>query len=421
VIIYPQKLEEMVLFFEVSALGVTIALVIVLVRMKVNLGIVMLSATFIMALFGKLLPVIVVKIMLDALSNPQTIELMLIIIGITALGHLLKVTGKLNEIITNLRDIVNDVRLLIALIPALVGLLPVPGGAVMSAPLIEQIGNEAGLDRDLLATANIIFRHINSYAFPMSTGIILMSSISGIGVSEFLRFNIPIIIIIMIFAFFYIFRKVKPVKIRREKAKPETILRLLISLLPFMIVITMGLVFHTYFPLALLMGILYVVILPEKDSTYVRLVKTRLLAILNGVKWDMVFAMAGVMVFKDVVAATGFLNEISELMVDKGVPLFIMAILFPFIAGIITGNNGAAIGLTAPLFLSMLPEGINAVPYYYLIFIGSSAGYITSPFHMCLVLTVEYYKASLPNVLRQVAFVCSWIIAASLMRFAMLI
>ena len=62
-IIYPQKLEEMVLFFEVSALGVTIALVIVLVRMKVNLGIVMLSATFIMALFGKLLPVIVVKIM----------------------------------------------------------------------------------------------------------------------------------------------------------------------------------------------------------------------------------------------------------------------------------------------------------------------------------------------------------------------
>ncbi|NLZ90455.1 MAG: DUF401 family protein, partial [Clostridiales bacterium] len=90
-------------------------------------------------------------------------------------------------------------------------------------------------------------------------------------------------------------------------------------------------------------------------------------------------------------------------------------------AGIITGNNGAAIGLTAPLFLSMLPEGINAVPYYYLIFIGSSAGYITSPFHMCLVLTVEYYKASLPNVLRQVAFICSWIIAASLMRFAMLI
>lgn len=82
-----------------------------------------------------------------------------------------------------------------------------------------------------------------------------------------------------------------------------------------------------------------------------RLVKTRLLAILNGVKWDMVFAMAGVMVFKDVVAATGFLNEISELMVDKGVPLFIMAILFPFIAGIITGNNGAAIGLTAPLFV----------------------------------------------------------------------
>ncbi|MGI6113751.1 MAG: DUF401 family protein [Mahellales bacterium] len=419
---YPSKgLEEMALLFGVFALAATIVLVIVLVRMKAKLGIVMLCASFFMALLGRLLPVTVVKIMLDALSNPQTIELMLIIIGITALGHLLKVTGKLNEIITNLRNVINDARILTALIPALVGLLAVPGGAVMSAPLIEQIGSEAGLDKDSLATSNIIFRHINSFAYPMSTGMILISSISGIDVTEYLRFNIPIIMIIMVFAFFYIFRKLKPAKIKKEKPKPRTILRLFISILPFTIIVTMGLVFQVYFPLAILAGILYVVFLPEKDSTYGPLVKDRLLAARNGVKWDMVFAMAGVMVFKDVVAATGFLNEISVFLVDKGAPLFVLAVLFPFIAGMITGNNSAAIGLTAPLFLLMLPEGINAVPYYNLIFIGSSTGYIASPFHMCLVLTVEYYKASLPSVLRQVAFICSWIIAASLIRFAMLI
>jgi hypothetical protein len=409
------------LFLGVTALSATIILVTVLVRMRIKLGIIMLSAALLMALFGRFSPITVINTVVISITDPETIRLMLIIIGITALGYLLKATGNLEDIITNLREVISDVRILIALIPALVGLLAVPGGAIMSAPLIEQMGDETGLDRDSLATANIIFRHIYTYTFPMSTGIILISSISGIDVIEFLKFNIPIMIFTIPLAFIYIFRKIKPIKTKKNKAEPEMILRLLISLLPFIIIITMGLVFNIYFPLAIFTGILYVVFSTKTNTGYIDTIKSRLLVAFKGIKWDMVFAIAGVMFFKDIVAVTGFLNEISLFLVDTGIPLFILAILFPLISGLIMGNNSAAIGLSAPLFLSIIPTGINPIPYYNLIYIASSTSYIISPFHLCLVLTTEYYNASLHNVLKQVALVGSWIIVAALIRFAIMV
>ena len=409
------------MFLGVSALSATIVLVIVLVRMRIKLGIVMISGAILMSLFGRLPPTTIINTIVLSITNQETIKLMLIIMGITSVGHLLKVTGSLDEIISNLRVVIRDVRILIALIPALVGLLAVPGGAIMSAPLIEQMGDETGLDKDSLATANIVFRHIYTYTFPMSTGIILISSISGINVIEFLKFNIPIMIITMPLAFIYIFRKIEPVKTKKKRAKPEMLLKLLISLLPFIIIITMSLVFYIYFPLAIFTGILYVIFLTKTNNGYIDTIKSRLLVTFEGIKWDMVFAIAGVMFFKDIVAVTGFLNEISSFLTDAGIPLFVLAILFPLISGLITGNNNAAIGLSAPLFLSIIPAGISPIPYYNLIYIASSTSYITSPFHLCLLLTTEYYKASLHNVLKQVALVGSWIITVALIRFAMIV
>ena len=269
----------------VLALLSTILLVIFLLRKKIKLGIVMLGGALLMALFGRLPPVTVLQTLAFSFTSPETIKLVLAVIGITSLGALLKATGMLDEMILNFRELVQDVRLLIALIPALVGLLAVPGGAVMSAPLLEKMGAEIGLDRDSLAAANVIFRHINTYAFPTSPGMILISSISGIDITEFLKFNIPIMVVIMPLAFFYVFRGLAPGGRKGEKGKVElrSLLRLLLSLFPFIIIILLGLVFKIYFPLAILLGGLYVVFLPGKEAPYLASVKERFRIALGGI------------------------------------------------------------------------------------------------------------------------------------------
>ncbi len=407
----------------VFALLSTIALVIFLVRKKMKLGLVMLSGALLMALLGGLPPAAVLQTLVRSITSYETIRLVLVIIGITSLGYLLKATGIMDEMLVNFRVLIGDVRLLMALIPALVGLLAVPGGAVMSAPLIEKMGAEAGLDRDSLATANIVFRHINTYAFPTSTSIILIASVTGIDITEFLKFNIPLLVLVMPLAFFYIFRGIKPMggTEERGRVKLRNIMGLFISLFPFIVIILLGIVFRIYFPLALLTGILYVILLPGKDRQYWASIKERFLITLRGIKWDMVLAIVGVVIFKDIVAATGFLEEISQYLVDRGAPQLLLVILFPALAGLITGNNSAAIGLTTPLFLSLIPAAAATSPYYNLVYIAAAVGYIISPFHMCLVLTIEYYRASMPRVIKEVAFISSWILAAALIRFALLV
>lgn len=409
------------MFIGVIALSITVILIIVLIKFKVRLGIVMLCGAIIMSLFARLPVAIIFDSFTLSVTDPETVKLMLMVAGLTAVGYLMKFTGNLDEIIDNLRIVISDVRVLISLIPALIGLLAVTGGAVMSAPLIKRLGDEGGLDKNEIATANIVFRHINAFITPMSTGLILMSSVSDIGIMKFIKFNIPIMIIVVPLMFLYIFRNVKPAKIKRGKITVKMFIRLFVSLLPFIIIITLGIGFHVYFPLAFLIGILHVIFSTKTNSDYLNMVKGRASAAFKGIKWDMVFSAAAVMIFKDIVTVTGFLNEISIFLTEMGVPLAVLAVLFPLIAGLVIGNSNAAIGLSIPLFLTIIPAGINVVPYYNLIFIAAAIGYISSPLHLCTLLTVEYYNASLHSVLKQVALFGLGVLAVALLRFAILV
>jgi hypothetical protein len=93
------------LLLAVLALLSTILLVIFLLRKKIKLGIVMLGGALLMALFGRLPPVTVLQTLAFSFTSPETIKLVLAVIGITSLGALLKATGMLDEMILNLLEL----------------------------------------------------------------------------------------------------------------------------------------------------------------------------------------------------------------------------------------------------------------------------------------------------------------------------
>ena len=401
----------------VMALLTAIIIIITLVRMKFKLGFVMLSGAIIIAVFGRLHPINFANIVLHSVISIETVRVVLVIIGITALGHLLKATGNLDDIIDSLKAVISDIRILLVIIPALMGLMAVPGGAIMSAPLIEKMGDELGLDRASLTTINVVFRHICTYLYPICAGYILITSMTNISAIKFIKFNIPVLVLTMTMTFKYIFHSIKPTRTEKIKPNPRTIIKLVFNFSPFIIILLSALVFKVNFALAILIGILYVMFLTKREPNYADSIKNRMLISIKGIKWDIVLAIVGIMIFKDIVSVTGFLDEISLYLVRTGTPLFVLAIMFPLIAGFITGNNSAAIGLTVPLFLQIIPQGVNPVPYYNLIYVSTVTGHIFSPFHPCLILTAEYYNTSLNNVLKQVTIICSWIIVAALIEF----
>lgn len=406
-----------ILLLGIFALFVSITVIIVLLRMKVCMAISMVSGFIIIAVFARFHFDMIVRIAWESLSNRETVRLIVVTAGITGLGHILKVVGSLDSITFNLKATFFDLRIIIAIIPALVGILVVPGGAIISAPLIEQFGYDINMDKNSLASANIIFRHINSYISPLSSGMILISSITSIDIREFIKFNIPLMILVMPIAFLYIFRGVETIKLNNKGDRIRPVIGLIKHLSPFIIIILSNLILGLSFQLSILLGILYIILFARGKSYSDTTIIGRLHAVITGIKLDMIFALVGIMAFKDMVAASGYLDEISLLLVRMGIPILMLVFIFPFMVGLIIGNTCASIGLTVPIFLPLIPAGASGIPYYCLIYSASVTSYLLSPFHLCLILTIEYFKASFLDVIKKVGVVGFFVTVLSFLRF----
>ncbi|MEF8874021.1 MAG: DUF401 family protein, partial [Candidatus Thermoplasmatota archaeon] len=110
----------------------------------------------------------------------ETLEVVAIIVQIVFLGFLYKDSEQVMRLIDELRALVPDRRMVVASIPAIFGLMPMPGGAYVSAPMIEDEADALELDGREKTFLNLWWRHIWFWIYPLSMGLILVSRISDI-------------------------------------------------------------------------------------------------------------------------------------------------------------------------------------------------------------------------------------------------
>ena len=98
----------------------------------------------------------------------------------------------IKKLVKSLRTIFSQGGTL-ALIPAVYGLMPVPGGALLSAPMIDEEGNKYHLTKDQKNFLNIWFRHIWFPIFPVSSAMLLIvsSDFSNIDIYELILADFP--------------------------------------------------------------------------------------------------------------------------------------------------------------------------------------------------------------------------------------
>jgi len=79
-----------------------------------------------------------------------------------------------------------------------------------------------------------------------------------------------------------------------------------------------------------------------------------------------------------------------------------IAVVFalPFIVGLISGFNPAAVAITFPIVVA--PMAVADPRFIAFAFASGFAGVMLSPAHMCLVLTVQHFKADFGRVLGMV-------------------
>ena len=166
---------------ELLKLGSVLFLLIFFIKKKIPVGISLLAGAILVGiLFGMSLSRIL-RESVSAAVDGQTLRLLAMVILIIFFGNLLRLIENMRDLAKALESLVKNTKIVLMILPATIGLLPMPGGALMSAPMVEEVGARKGLSPEIKTTMNYWFRHVWEYCFPLYHGIILSAGILGVG------------------------------------------------------------------------------------------------------------------------------------------------------------------------------------------------------------------------------------------------
>ena len=367
-------------------IGFFLSMLILLVLSQKNLGIAMFAGAIVLGIFFA--PESLPSKIWESITDPRTIFLAGIVSLIPVIGGVLNETGQMDRLISNMRV---GRKLFLMLSPALVGLLPMPGGALLSAPLIDKAGAEIPYEKK--AGINIWFRHILYLVYPLSTDLIVSTMVAGIGLYQ----PIPFLSLFLLFSiflgyFFFLGEKLEKMNYERKFSMRE--------LLPPLAILFMAPILDLILEETL--------ILPTRETaTFIAVSISLTFAILIGklnlmqlyrivIKakpWNFAFMMMGIMVFLGVFKGLGVFDLFMNVLITPDM-LFGIA----FLLGFVTGRIVTPAGIIFPIYL--MKFGQISLPVFALMYFGIFLGYIITPVHPCVSLTLALFKVDLKNYLR---------------------
>ena len=351
------------------------------------------------------------KIILVSMVEAQSISLVLIVAVILVLSKLMNDCGQLDRIVTTFSRVIHSTKAVTLIMPALIGLLPMPGGALFSAPMVESAAKRAGLKPEEKAAINYWFRHIWEYWWPMYPGVVLAVSLLGVPAWKFILFQFPLTLITVGVGMIFIGRLVsykdenvveksgsanKWNDFRRE-VRPIT---LIILAIPGVKIVELILGRHlpsltaVFVGLALCMGwVIY-----QNHIKFGQVVK----AVMSKSTGGMIMLILGIMAFKGVLVDSQAVAEIQLEMGRYGIPPLLIICLVPFLSGMVTGIAVGFVGASFPLVVPLLSglQGIDYLSHASLAYAFGYMGMMLSPVHLCLLVTKDYFSASLIRTYR---------------------
>ncbi len=382
------------------ALSFSIITILICIYLKINIGLTMFTGAVALGLLAGLSPAGFFGVIIEGLWDSITIMLIISILLLGILGHILKTTGAMAEIILNLTAIISNIRIIAAAMPMLIGMLAVPGGAMLSAPLCAEVGTRLDVSPVRQAVINNWFRHVLYFIFPLFPSLIIASELSGVSLGRFFIHNLPLTIIGTIFGFLFLLRGYKQLEEFEDVVFSWTkAVQLLESISPLVLILILVVVFNIYFPLVLLAGITLALLnyLPQegRGREIVRRLQTM---VLPGIKFPVVLVIAGIMIYKEMLSRTGVISDMTNLVLELGIPVLVLIAVISFLVGMLTGDNSASVVILFPLFMPLIPAGGTVfTAYLAFLYAGSTAGHIISPAHPCFSLTKEYYAVEIKD------------------------
>lgn len=381
-----------------------------LVSKKVNIGYsLMIGATLLSLLNGRNISYIF-NVFLRTFSESTTITLALTIALITVLGHLMEKYLILDRMITALEQMLRSAKATILIAPAIIGTLLVTGGALMSCPVVNTLGDRLDISKDKRASINLIFRHALYFFFPLSPTIILAAEIGEYELWDFIKLQFPIAVAMYIFGYFFYLRKYHEPKLEKIELKQyfKVIGEFTLYSSPILVSLFGVFIFNLPFYISLVIGILVAIIInlydKSKDDKY-NINENIFITMYKGLKPSMVIAVIGIMIFKNVV------NDFEELFVflnnllDKGIPIEMLILISAALISFPLASTQPSIAILYPMILPLATTPHIKLLYAMFIYVSGFMFYYISPLHMCQVLTLEYFEVKIKDLYKNYIYI----------------
>jgi integral membrane protein (TIGR00529 family) len=389
-------------------------LILFAIKRRFSLGSAFILGALVLGLvFGLGLVAIMLSIW-EAIVHPKTLSLSAVVSLILVLSHTMEVTEQMQRLLERFRGLLRQPGLNLITFPALIGLLPMPGGAIFSAPMVKSLGSAQRMSDAQLSYVNYWFRHIWEYWWPLYPGVLLATALANVNLWYFVILLFPLTLVALFLGYWPIRRSMPW---RAHTPSPANQVRpplgpFMRELSPVLLVIIIGLGLGFLLTLMLkppglqiakelgLIVALMIAIFWVWHKNGLNL-KQRLAIILRPQLLQMVYMVAGILIFKGILEDSQAVVAVSQEFLNWKIPLISITIILPFIVGVVSGITIAFVGTTFPILISMveaLGQSGLIVPYLMLAMASGFAGVLLSPLHLCLLLSNEYFNAPMESV-----------------------
>jgi hypothetical protein len=384
------------------------ALILFLLRRKLNIGLVMLIAATVLFLLYQMPFVSIQETLKGAALNNVTIKLILALSFIRIFEMILREHAVLTQMMSAVKAIFKNRKIVTISMPLLIGLIPSVGGAYFSAPMVAETTSDIKMSPEEKGFINYWFRHPWECILPLYPGILLAAAISKIELHNLIIVNLAYAALVVITGFIFAMHDIKGVVKTEERLSKKG----LWSFVPIVTVLLLVVIFHIELHYALIGVVIFLLLFYRYN------LKSILTAVKHGFSIDVIILILGVMIFKEAMEYSGAVKNLSQFFIKEGIPAFPILFLLPFVTGLLTGLTVGFVGSAFPLILSI--AGNTSISSISFAFASGFLGVLLSPVHICLILTREYFKADLWGIYKMMIPACIIVFCGAIVEYLVL-
>jgi len=383
----------------------SLVLLVALLHMKVKLGRAMVLSSFALAILLRVTPsefwTTIVSEWNDKPLSQTTGYLLVTLIALVMLvnvfGIIMKETGVSQRLAPALQGLFRSRRFAMAAIPMMMGLLPTPGGIMLSAPMVRDLGDYIGVERSRQAAINFFFRHQWETVWPLFPSIPLIQGMFGISAFSLISHNIIISFTGIITGVIFLLLFGIPPRNMENISHG----RLIQNLKNFL---------HAFWPIGLVAIFYAATNLPPAVGLLIAIPIFLTINKISLKRWpdffksgfniDFALLILGALLFKLNLEAGQAIEQVVNFLSRVNVPQNFVIFFLPFIVAYLTGLTMPTVAITFPFLMPFIGTGQQTIiPLETLAFSGLICGLLITPVHLCLALSASYFETSLIKII----------------------